>query len=213
MKREIDAGQKGLIYEQWQGQFDAFSPFEFICGIPHPLFMITTNKQNGLPNACFHAWSCFSGDEGGYFAIMAGLGRQTHTHANIVRERQFCINFLSQKYYDNCMETIRRNSLAENEIIAGGFTQEASRVISVPRIAESFLTLECKLEHDVDLSRRNINSLIIGRVVHISMEESFMNGVDGKYSKDGFMFNVNSPADFVTGRCDRISCAYPQLFE
>lgn len=213
MKREMTYGQNGLVYEQWQGQFDAFAPFEFICGIPQPLFMITTYKDNGLANACFHSWSCFSGDAGGYYAILSALGRQSHTYRDIMRDRVFCVNFLSHEYYGNCMETIRHNSLAENEIAAGGFTLEECREIACPKIKESFLTLECKLEHDVDLSRRNIVSLIIGRVTHISMDEDYMVGVDRKYSEKGFMFNINSPVDFATGKCDRITSAYPKLFD
>ncbi len=213
MKREIGTEQNGLVYERWQNQFEEFSHSEFICGIPQALFMITTNKENGMPNACFHSWSCFSGDAGGYFAILSCLGRHTHTYANIIRDREFCVNFLSNEYYDKCMETVRRNSMAENEIVAGGFKTEACKTISVPRIAESFLCLECKLEYNVDLSKRNINSLIIGRVTNIAMEETYMEGIDRKYGDKGFMFNIHSPVDFATGKCDRIASAHLSVFE
>lgn len=207
MKREISPQQHSLIHEQWTGQFDGFSPYEFICGIPHPLFMITTRKANGAANACFHSWSCFSGDGGGYYAILSALGIQTHTYANIMRERQFCVNFLSREYYQNCLDTVSRNSLADNEIIAGGFTEERSHSIDCPRIGEAFLVLECTLEHCVDLSQREINALVIGRVRHIGMEESYIEGIDRKYSDAGFMFNIHSPVDFASGDCDSSAVA------
>lgn len=200
MKRELSSEISGLIYESWPGQFETFSPLEFACGIPHTMFAITTLKENGMPNVCLHSWSCFSGDSGGFFAIMAGLCRRSHTYSNIVRDGSFCINFLSEKYFDACMNTVRLNSPADDEFAAGGFTRESCRVISSPRIAEAFLSLECKLEYNVDISKKGINSLIIGRVVHAAAEEAFMEGLDKKYSENGFMLNIHSPTDYATGK-------------
>lgn len=212
MKRELSNEQNGLVYEQWQGQFEAFSHLEYLCGIPQALFMITTRKANGAPNACFHSWSCFSGDAGGYFAIISGLGKQSHTYLNILREKQFCVNFLSYSYYDNCLETIRRNSIADNEIVAGGFTEEAGHTVSAPRIGESFLILECELDRVTDLSGKDLSALVIGRVTHVAMDEKYMEGIDRKYSKDGFMFNINAPVDFATGYCDNDAAGHLEVF-
>lgn len=189
-----------LLYENWQGQFDTFSHMEFACAIPQSLFLISTLKEDGLPNLCFHSWSCFGGDEGGYFAVMQNVSHTSHTYENIVRDSEFCINFVSAEYYPNCIATIVDNANDSNEFETGHFTPEKSVRIKVPHIKEAFLSLECQLACNVDLSRKGICSMIIGRVLHASIDEKYIEGVDLRYGKQGFMFNIHEPADFATGQ-------------
>ena len=61
--------------------------------MPQALFAITTWKENGLPNLCPHAWTCFHGDRTAFFACMGNLYRHTHTYQNILRDKCFCLNF------------------------------------------------------------------------------------------------------------------------
>lgn len=200
MKRELDFESASLVYEEWPGQFERFSHFEFTCGIPQPMFVISTLKENGLPNACLHSWSSFSGDGGGFFAIMSGLGKNTHTYANIVRDKVFCINFLSPEHIAKCVDSIKYNSMSHDEFEASGFTAEPARTIDCVRIAESFLCLECRAEYDVDLSKKGISATIVGRVEHIAMEDGYMEGIDKKYSREGFMSLIHSPVDYAFGK-------------
>lgn len=200
MKREIGMEAAELLYENWPGQFDSFSHFEFACSIPQVLFLISTVKPNGKPNLCFHSWSSFGGDAGGYFAVMQNIAHATHTYQNIVREGEFCINFVSADYYSNCIATITNNSLMDDEFEAGNFTLEKSLKINTPRVKESFMTLECQLACNVDLSRKNINSMIIGRVVNVGVEETYIEGMDKRFGRHGFMYNIHEPADYATGQ-------------
>ncbi len=200
MKREISMETAELLYENWPGQFDTFSHMEFACSIPQPLFLISTVKENGMPNLCFHSWSCFGGDMGGYFAVMQNVAHTSHTYHNIVREGEFCINFVSPDYYSNCIATITHNSNLADEFEAGHFTPEKSVRIRTPRVKQSFMTLECQLACNVDLSRKGICSMIIGRVLHASVEEKYIEGIDKRYGREGFMFNIHEPADFATGQ-------------
>lgn len=192
----------GLLYENWPGQFDTFSHMEFACSIPQVLFLISTVKDNGKPNLCFHSWSSFGGDAGGYFAVMQNVAHVSHTYENIVREGEFCINFISPDYYSNCIATITNNALYDDEFLAGHFTQEKSLKIKTPRVKQSFLSLECQLACNVDLSRKGINSMIIGRVLHAAIDEKYIEGVDKRFGKEGFMFNIHEPADYATGQLD-----------
>lgn len=200
MKREIGMDSAELLYENWPGQFDSFSHMEFACSIPQVLFLISTVKPNGKPNLCFHSWSSFGGDAGGYFAVMQNVAHITHTYQNIVREGEFCINFVSADYYSNCIATIINNSIIDDEFEAGNFTLEKSLKIKTPRVKQSFMSLECQLACNVDLSRMGINSMIIGRVVNAAIEEKYIEGVDKRYGKEGFMFNIHEPADYATGQ-------------
>jgi flavin reductase (DIM6/NTAB) family NADH-FMN oxidoreductase RutF len=198
MKIEIGDKKPEFLKDVWPGQYSFFSYFEYLCGIPHSLFLITTLKENGRPNVCFHSWSSFSGDGEGFYAVMPGLGQHTHTYKNILRTKEFCINFISPKYYDACIKTISDNDEAD-EFAIGGFTREASASIEAPRIKESFLSLECKYEMSADLSKAGTTALVVGKVIHIAADEEYSKGMDNKYGRDGFMLNIHSPKDLLTG--------------
>mgnify|MGYP000877432893 FL=1 len=196
MRIEIGPQKPEHFKTYWDGQYDLFSHFEYACGIPSALFMITTLKENGKPNACFGAWSSFTGDAGGYYAVIGGLNKNSHTWQNIQRTGEFIINFVSNDYYEHCIATIGRNGADEDEIVAGGFTEESAKTVGCPRIAEAFLCLECKLEKQVDLS--GSAQLIIGKVGHIAMQEAYAGSLDAKYGESGFMFNIHAPKDLRT---------------
>lgn len=72
-------------------------------------------------------------------------------------------------------------------------------VVSCPRIAESFLSFECVAEKIIDISGAGTNALIIGRVVNMACDKDYAQGLDKKYSQDGFMFNIHSPKNLITG--------------
>ena len=169
-------------------------------GIPTPLFAVTTWKENGKPNVCFHSWSCFHGDKTAFFAVMGNLYQHTHTYANILREKCFAVNFLPIRYYDALVETIRCNEAETDEFAAGGFTLAGAKSIHAPVIGEAFLTLECTLEQVQDLSGAGITSMVVGRVQHASVEEDYARGYGKRYGRDGFMLLVPAPQDLTTGR-------------
>jgi flavin reductase (DIM6/NTAB) family NADH-FMN oxidoreductase RutF len=211
MKIEIDEQKPSHFKEYWPGQYHFFSHMEYAAGIPQPLFAISTLKENGKGNINFHAWGCFQGDEGGYFAVLPGICQHTHTFANIRRHGEFCVNFLSMKFYDNLSETVRHNGEEDDEFAAAGLTPELSTRIAVPRIGESFLSLECRLHSIADLSERGITAMIVGRVLNVAVEESYAHEIDGKYTDAGFMFNIHSPKDLITGEGTRTGVATLQV--
>ena len=198
MKMEIGNTKPENFVDRWPGEFRVFSHFEMALGIPHALFLITTLKENGLPNACFQSWSSFSGDSGGYFAITPLL-QTTHTYQNILRTKEFCINFISARYFDACYQTITNNSEETDEIAAGGFTAEPASCIGAPRIREAFLSLECTLHSHSDLSGEGISSLVIGKVLSAAMDADYLNGSEKKYGRDGFMYYLYDLQDFASG--------------
>ncbi|WP_233512125.1 hypothetical protein [Absiella sp. AM54-8XD] len=104
MKIEIKKDFPQYFKSLYPEEFDLFSHFETTAGIPSVLFAITTWKENGQPNVCFHAWSCFHGDKTSFFVVMGNLYQHTHTYENIQREKCFCINFLPIHYYDDLLK-------------------------------------------------------------------------------------------------------------
>lgn len=199
MKIEIGNQRPGNFKEEWPGQYEIFTHFEFACGIPSVLFAVTTLKENGKPNVNFNAWGSFSGDGKGFYTILPGILHHTHTYKNIMRDREFVINFISKEYYDNCKQTVVDNQYDADEIAVGGFNQEKSKTISPPRLEEAFMCLECTLEQEVVLSKDSKNTLLIGRVNHMAVKDDYAEDLYKKYGDTGFMFNINEPMSIITG--------------
>ncbi len=196
MKIEIGDSRPGDSVEKWPGEFEVFSHYETTLGIPHSLFLITTVKENGKPNACFQSWSSFCGDGGGYF-VLTPLLQRTHTYHNILRTKEFCVNFLSARYFDACYQTVFNNAEDADEIAAGGFTSEPGHCINVPRIREAFLSLECTFDTQMDLSKKGISALVIGKVIWAAIDDAYVSGSEKKYGPDGFMYYLYELEDFA----------------
>lgn len=173
MKIEIGTTFPSHFKSSYPEEFELFSHFETTSGIPTVLFAVTTWKENGKPNVCFHAWSCFHGDKTAFFAVMGGLYQHTHTYANIQREACFGINFLPVSCYDRLINTIRGNECEADEFQAGGFTVQDAKTIHAPMIQEAFINMECTLKDIQDLSGAGITAMVIGQVQHISVDEEY----------------------------------------
>lgn len=199
MKIEIGTTFPPHFKPSYPEEFELFSHFETTAGIPTVLFAITTWKENGKPNVCFHAWSCFHGDRTAFFAVMGNLYQHTHTYANIQREKCFCINFLPISMYDQLIHTIHCNDLEEDEFAAGGFTLDHGKAVHVPVIREAFVTMECTLKDIQDLSGAGITSMVTGQVQHISVEEEYARGYEKRYKSSGYMLLIPAPQDLITG--------------
>ena len=199
MKIEIGKEFPGYFKSLYPEEFQLFSHFETTAAVPGPLFAITTWKENGKPNVCFHAWSCFHGDKTAFFAVMGNLYQHTHTYANIQRERCFCINFLPMSYYGKLVETIHQNEDETDEFAAGGFTLSQARTVHAPVIEEAFLSMECTLKEIQDLSGAGITAMVVGQVRHMSVEETYAQGYLPRYGKDGYMMLVPAPQNLVSG--------------
>ena len=202
MKIEIGKEFPGYFKSLYPEEFQLFSHFETTAAVPGPLFAITTWKENGKPNVCLHSWSCFHGDKTAFFAVMGNLYQHTHTYANILRERCFCVNFLPISCYGRLTETIFHNEYDSDEFQTGGFALEEARTIHAPVIREAFLTMECTLRDVQDLSGTGMAAMVIGEVQHMSVEEDYAQGYAKRYGEEGFMMLVPSPQNLVTGEAD-----------
>ncbi len=192
MKIEVGEHTPGHAPAIRPGPYDSFSRLEFICGIPHALFLVTTRREDGTPDADFHSWSSFSGDSGGFYAVMSGIGAQSRMHRNILREQEFCVNFIRPENCDACLRAIGGSGADVGGIAAGGFTAVPGITVRAPRILEAFLTLECGLHSVTDLSGRNVSLMVVGHVNHVAVETGYR-GFDRVRGMDGFLFNARLP--------------------
>ena len=199
MKHELGVEQPSHLSAPWAGKYKLFSWLEYAINIPYPVFIITTMKENGKPNACLHSWGCFGGGGQGYYSILTML-KSYHTSANILRSGEWCINFPSVEYRRQSMATIKFNGTDNDEIIDSGFTVEPSKVIAAPRIAECLISVECKLEWEKPLSRDSDWHVFTGRVVHMAMDASvFELDPQKRMHILSTMYNLRSTLNPITG--------------
>lgn len=200
--------------EDWDGQFNILPWMAYITSIPHVIFIVTTLKKDGTPNASLQGWSSFTGEGNNYFTIISQMLKSSHTYKNIIRDKEFCINFLPPKYLDKFRVSINENSDEINEITNSGFTEEDSISISVPRIKESFLKLECSLQWTKDLFPDSINATICASVKHVSADEKFSTkSASERFDKDCFTFHLMAMKNSINGERIRGGIGRVELLE
>jgi flavin reductase (DIM6/NTAB) family NADH-FMN oxidoreductase RutF len=201
MKLELNA-QPDSLKETWEGQYRIFSWIEYVTAIPQAMSIITTWKEGQIPNACLQAWTMYTGDSGGYYVVFSILNNN-HTVKNILRDREFAVNFPTKDIFLKCFKTIEINSDEIDEITSVGLTVEPSQVVSAPRIKECFLNLECRLGWHRPLHEGSIWHVFAGEVVHVAVDDNITeSGSFKRYGENGFICNIHCPTDPVTGKQD-----------
>lgn len=211
MKRAFDACPAVIDQRQLYG----FSWMEHVLAIPSPLVAVTTYKANGMPNATMQSWCTFTGEEG-YHCIFASVHKSGHMYASL-KERGCCVvNFPSKDVFMKCMDTVKNNGFECDEIAASGLTAEPSDKVDAPRIKECFLNLECELEWERDLSPDGTHAVICLKAVNAVMDEArFDERALGRYGESGYLYNIHSPMNPVTGdvspTCVGVICNLPRM--
>ncbi len=213
MGKKIELGKErpDNFKESWSGEYKYFSHFEHGAIVPQVLSMVTTMKENGKPNAAFHAGTVFSGDPSGYYVIMPGIS-YSHTYTNILRDKEFCVNFLSSEYYEACKRTVAENSEDTDEIIAGGFNAEPCKTISGFRIEEAILSFECKLVSIQDITGQNGLFMLIGQV-QLGVVDENCHRLENICGSKGFMYHIPSPQNPLTDERMPTAAAYLTPFK
>jgi flavin reductase (DIM6/NTAB) family NADH-FMN oxidoreductase RutF len=200
MKHELGIAQPAYVIEDWPGKYEVFSWLEYVVNIPNPIYLITTRKANGAPNAMLHSWGLLVGEREHYSSLLAVLNH-THTYANLLREREWCLNFPSYRDFPQCFETIYANGAENDEITDAGFTLETAQVVKAPRIAECALNLECRLEWEHPLYTASRWHLFAGKVLHVAMDEAAMAPDPVERMRAlGLMYNIRSTINPLDGR-------------
>ena len=201
MKHELDSNTMNFE-ERWARQFRVFSWVEYVSAVPQAISVITTWKENRLPNACLQAWTMYTGDVRGYYVIFS-IMKDTHTYKNILRDRDFVVNFPAMDEFDRCYQTIKNNADEIDEITTSGLTVEPSQIVNAPRIKECFLNLECRLKWHRPLHEGSYWHVFAGEVIHVGIESSHaQSGTYRRYGSSGFVYNIHSPIDPGTGAQD-----------
>jgi len=200
MKHEFSQ-QPETFKEEWPGELTAFSWMDFLTAIPSPIFLITTYKDNGKPNACLQSWSTFVGDAGVFICIIGSVAKRGHLYKSLMQTKECVINFPSSDIYEKCNATIKNNGYNDDEITQSGLTAELAKSVNAPRITECFLNLECDYLWEKEHFEGSREVTVCLRVKHIAMDNKYYDeDKKGRYSKTGYIYNIHSPRNPETGK-------------
>lgn len=156
----------------------AIDPF-VACVVPRPIAWVSTRGTDGVANlAPFSYFNAVASDPP--MLMIAATGAHPHgpkdTVRNIEATGEFAINLVSWDLRDPMNASCAAVGPDVNEFDLAGVTEAPCQTISVPRVAESPITFECRLHQTIDLPQRPDappearNVLFLGRVdgIHIS---------------------------------------------
>jgi len=139
--------------------------------VPRPIAWVVSADAAGTLNAApFSFFNCF----GGHPPLVAlGIGRRRgapkDTLANIEAQSEFVVNLVPAALAEAMNVTATDFPPDHDEIALAGLTTLPSAKVSVPRIAESPVALECRLQQRIDIDA--VSHLVLARVVAVHVRD------------------------------------------
>ena len=167
--KEMPESMKGT-YGEFAKNF-GFDWKEFIMGIPTPMFLVTTYKSNGQPNATMQSWAGFtSANHGcGYYVILCSVNKCGHLYQSLNEKKAAVLNFMSSDL---------------------GLTVEKASWIEAPMVAECFMNLECKYLWEKEIVQGDDHVMICLEVVGGHIEKDY---IEDMFGDKGILYNVHYP--------------------
>ena len=200
--KDMPESMKGT-YGDYSKNF-GFNWKEFVMGIPTPLFLVTSYKSNGQPNACMQSWASFTsaGEGDGYYAILSSVNKGGHLYQSLQEKKEAVLNFLSADLYDACMKTIQNNQFETDEITSSGLTVEKASWVDAPMVSECFMNLECKYMWEKEIVPGDGHVIICLEIIGGHVDEEYLTG---RFGDKGVLYNVHypiNPEDVKEKGCD-----------
>jgi len=185
------------FYEPAKGHDLPHDPFNAIVG-PRPIGWISSHNEQGQLNlAPYSFFNAFN-----YVPPIIGFSSIGYKDSvrNIERTGEFCWNLATRALAEQMNTSCAAVAPEVNEFELAGLTTTPSRVISVPRVAETPVAFECKLTQLIQLQTAAGDSveswLVLGEVVGVHIDRSLL--VDGVYQTAATrpILRGGGPADY-----------------
>jgi flavin reductase (DIM6/NTAB) family NADH-FMN oxidoreductase RutF len=150
--------------------------------IPRPIAWVSTKDSNGLHNlAPFSFFNLFGVDPPtiafapGYKNIIGnsdvGTREPKDTLRNIIDTKEFVVNLVSHQLAGKMNQTSGEYPHGTSEFDEVGLTAVPSKFVSAPSVAESPVSMECKL---VQIVQHGNNNIVIGEIVGINVQDGVL---------------------------------------
>ncbi|TDP62473.1 flavin reductase family protein [Roseateles toxinivorans] len=185
------------FYEPRQGHGLPHDPFNAIVG-PRPIGWIASRSASGQLNlAPYSFFNAFN-----YTPPLIGFSSIGYkdTVRNIEQTGEFVWNLATRPLAEQMNQTCAAVPPEVNEFELAGLTAEPSRLVNVPRVAESPVAFECKLSQLLQLKGADgtaVDSwLVLGEVIGVHIASHLL--VDGIYDTAAAqpILRGGGPADY-----------------
>lgn len=168
-------------YEPSKGHGLRHNPFKAMVA-PRPIGWISSRSEAGVfnlaPYSFFNAFCDVPPIVG-----FSCTGHRKDTIDNVERTGEFVFNLVTRKLADAMNATSAPVAPDVSEFDLAGVTPVASRLISVPRVAESPVSFECRstgIQRLKDASGQDVSAwLVLGEVVAVHIDKALLQ--DGIY--------------------------------
>lgn len=152
--------------------------------VPRPIAFVSSLDANGVPNlAPFSFFTVASANPPIVcFCPMvrdtsnSNLAPTKDTLRNIIATHEFVVNIVSEEFAAQMNACSAELPTEVDEFQISGLTPLASELVAPPRVAESLVQMECRLQQIVHVSTEPYGgSLVLGRVLRFHVSESILN--------------------------------------
>lgn len=145
--------------------------------VPRPIAFVSTQSIEGVRNLAPFSYFNVMCDAPPILTVAANLrrGEPKDTLRNVVETGEFVVNLVDEPMLERMVYASGDWAPEVDEFALTGFTPEPSERVRPPRVAESPVAIECRLEQIVSIGNGN---LILGRMVlaHVR-DELIANGI------------------------------------
>ena len=142
--------------------------------IPLPVVLISTVSEGGIRNAA--PWSCVIPVLRPLDEVLIASWLKRDTLDNIRQTGEFVINVPRAGMEEAVMICDRNYPPETDEFLEAGLLARRSSAVKPPGIEGCLAWAECRLEEEI---AREKYVLIVGRVVHLEVDDRFFSEVDG----------------------------------
>lgn len=185
------------FYEPRHGHGLPFDPFNAIVG-PRPIGWISSKSNAGVLNlAPYSFFNAFN-----YVPPIIGFSSigLKDTVRNIQENGEFVWNLVTRELATQMNETCATVGPEVDEFVLAGLTPVESALISVPRVAQSRVSFECRATQITQLQTQDKSPidtwLILGEVVAVYIDKSLLENGIYQTAKAGHLLRGGGPADY-----------------
>lgn len=148
--------------------------------VPRPIAFVSTVSSDGVVNLA--PFSFFNAVSSSPPTVVIGISRnadwkEKDTLANIEATGEFVVNVVVDDIAEAMNATAAEFPADVDEFEIAGLTQAKSTLIKPPRVAETPVALECRLNQVVQIGSGNSESgLVIGDIALVHIRDDIING-------------------------------------
>jgi flavin reductase (DIM6/NTAB) family NADH-FMN oxidoreductase RutF len=137
--------------------------------VPRPIAWVSTISDDGVDNLAPHSFftvACVDPP----VVQFTSVGRKDSLH-NVEATREFVVNLAPEPLFEQVNATGTDFPHGVSEFDAVGLAREPSKLVAPPRVADSPVALECRLQGTLSFGD---STLVFGRVVHAAIHSDVL---------------------------------------